>query len=877
MELSVGERLGPYEIVELIGNGGMGEVYRARDSRLGRDVAIKVSSQRFSERFEREARVVASLNHPNICHLYDIGPNYLVMELVEGNAPKGPLPLETALNYARQIASGLEAAHEKGVVHRDLKPANIKITPEGVVKVLDFGLAKQGPEEDASSAGEDSPTLSMAGTQAGVILGTAGYMSPEQARGKRVDKRADIWAFGVVLYEMLMGQRLFQGEDASHTMAAVIMQEPKLDTVPIQVRGLLRRCLEKDPKKRLRDIADAMPMVDDSLGPIPAAHKEVKARTWLWPAIAGALVVALATVSATHFREKPVERPLVRLDVDLGSDVSLVPMNDGDSSVILSPDGTRLAYLAGNPQSLFIRRLDQPKATEVPGSRGAVAPFFSPDGQWLGFYARGRLNKISVEGGSAVPLTDSSFSAHGASWGEDGGIVLLLGLGKGLGRIPATGGAPTPLTDLANGEVVHAYPNVLPGGKAVLFVPIASPSNPDTVTIDVVTIADHRRKTLVRGGTSPHYLSSGHLLYTNRSTLFAIPFDAEKLETHGAPVRIADDVAFYLAGNGTHFDVSRDGTLIYRKSGTDAAAGPMTVQWVDAAGKRELLLAKPAAYSAPHLSPDGKRLAVTIADESGRSIWIYDQARDSMARLTSTGFNDAPQWTPDGRYIVFLSVGNGILWTRSDGAGQPQPLLPSKSALIPWSFTPDGKRLAYFENRGQIWTLPVEEKDGQLKAGQPEQFLQSQFSDQLPAFSPDGHWLAYQSNESGRPEVYVRPFPPPASGQGGKWQISNSGGGMPSWSPNGRDLLYVNRVADQMMAVTYTVRGDVFQPEKPRVWIAKLGNAILGNTSMSLSPDGKRVALLTPVDTPETPKPEHEIVFLQNFSDELRRRVPVDK
>jgi Tol biopolymer transport system component len=880
--LSAGDKLGPYEILAKIGAGGMGEVYRARDTRLRRDVAIKVSAERFSERFDREAHAVAALNHPNICAIYDVGPNYLVMEYVEGEAPQGPMPLEEVLRIAKQITEALGEAHEKGITHRDLKPANIKIKPDGTVKVLDFGLAKVVPT--STSAGLEasptqSPTMSMAATQAGVILGTAAYMSPEQARGKSVDKRADIWAFGVVLHELITGRKLFSGEDLSDTLAAVIKEEPKLDQVPPKVQRLLKSCLEKDPKNRLRDIADAWKLLDDAPASAPSLSRPGNRVAWI-TAAAMALIAAAVGFGWWHFT-RPVERPLVRLDVDLGQEIALPALNNAFlPSLVISPDGTRLVYqasTAGGQPRLFTRRLDQPKATELPGTTGAIGPFFSPDGQWVGFFAGGKYNKISVEGGAVVPLADAPGNS-GASWGEDGGIVIgSTGPNAGLARIPSGGGALTKVTDLVGGELALAQPQILPGGKAVLFTAYPTLS-PEKAHIDVVTLANGNRKTLVPGGTSARYLptsnGTGHLVYTNKGTLFAIPFDPDRLETRGTAVPILDDVAYQALTGAAQFVFAGNGTLVYRKSGGAASSSMSTLQWLDATGKKEPLRAKAGDYSFPHLSPDGKRVAMVVSEGSNQDVWVYDQQRDATTRLTFGGgaYID-PVWSPDGRYVFIGSIGGGMFWTRADGAGQPQPLTQTKTFQVPWSFTPDGKRLAYFEISGapQLSTVTLEEANGQMKAGKPEQFLKSQFQDVTPEFSPDGRWLAYMSNATGANEVYVRAFPPPASGQGGQWQISNSGGVYPMWSRTGHDLLYQS--GDQIMAASYTVNGDSFVAEKPRVWLAKVG----GGTAFGLALDGKRVAVTAPVETPEAPKADHEVVFLENFFDYLRQRVPLPK
>jgi Tol biopolymer transport system component len=882
MERKPGDKLGPYEIVSLLGKGGMGEVWRAHDPQIGRDVAIKVSAQQFTDRFEREVRAIGALNHPNICTLYHVGPNYLVMELVEGptlaeRIKEGPIPLEEALGVAKQIADALEAAHEKNIVHRDLKPDNVKIRPDGSVKVLDFGLAKAGEAQEVTP---DSPTM-MPGTQMGMILGTAGYMSPEQARGKEVDKRADIWAFGVVLYEIVTGKRLFQGEDLTETLASVVKDKPDLSGVPAQVRPLLNRCLEKDPKKRLRDIGDAMAWVaTERAAELSAAAPSLSRLSMAGWVAAAVLAVGfvVAGVGWYHVTRPAGLKPLVRLDVDLGADVSLPAPTAGRSSIAISPDGTRLAYTSGTPAKLFTRRLDQAKATELPGTQGASIPFFSPDGQWVGFVTSTKLNKISVEGGAVVPLGDvGNFS--GASWGEDGDI-LVTDLFKGLVRVPAGGGPPEMVAEVIRGETGFTSPWILPGGKAVLFSRYSAPAA-DATRIEVLTLADRRRRLVVPGGSSARYLpASGHLVYVDKGTMFAVPFDPARLETHGTAVPVLDDVAT-ASGFGL-FDFARTGTLVYRKSSGGASGNLTTLEWITssdgATGKKEPLLAKPGDYADPAISPDGKRVALVVREGGGLDVWVYDPQRNAMTRLTFGGGSYVyPVWSPDGQYVLFASLGNGIFQARADGASQPQALTRSKSTQVPWSFTPDGRRLAYFEvaSNPQIWTVPVAERGGQLKAGEPEQFLTNTFDSEAPSFSPDGRWLAYGSNESGKDEAYVRAFSPPASGQGGKWQISNSGGRRPRWSGNGHELMY--QAGDQIMAASYAVKGDTFVPDKPRVWIAKLGATPAVGRSWDLSPDGKRVVVVTPVESAEAPKQEHEVVMLLNFSDELRRKVPVSK
>jgi hypothetical protein len=585
MAIPAGTKLGSYEVVSQIGAGGMGEVYQAHDTNLGRDVAIKVLPEAFAHdaerlsRFQREAKMLAALNHPNIATIYGLeqsgGSHYLVMELVPGDTlqqrvkREGPVPIEEALAIAKQIAEALEAAHEKSIIHRDLKPANVKLTPDGKVKVLDFGLAKAFAGDTSTEDMGNSPTLSMAATMQGVILGTAAYMSPEQAKGKAVDKRTDIFAFGAVLYELLTGKPAFHGDDMGDILATVVKTDPDWsrlpEATPSTIRTLLRRCLRKDKRQRLSDATDVRIEIEDSIA-APKGSAVTQAApvstSKLLAAVAAILAIIAVVASWALWRStRPVEHPLVRLDVDLGPDVLLGSVAGVDE--VISPDGTRIVYVSQG--RLFTRRLDQPIATELAGTQGADAPFFSPDGQWVAFFSGGKLQKISVAGGSAIALCNAA-NGRGGSWGEDGNIIAALSATGGLSLIASAGDPPTPVTDLPNGETTHRWPQILPGRKAVLFTAGVGAGAFNTANIEVMTLADHITKTLVRGGTFGRYLPSGHLVYVNRGTLFAVPFDVDRLEVHGTPAPVLDQIDYNAGQGSAQIDFSQTGTLIYRGS-----------------------------------------------------------------------------------------------------------------------------------------------------------------------------------------------------------------------------------------------------------------------------------------------------------------------
>jgi Tol biopolymer transport system component len=903
----IGTKLAHYQITGHLGSGGMGEVYQATDSKLGRSVAIKILPEAFGRdadrlaRFEREARLLASLNHPNIAAIYGIeqaaSQNFLVMELVNGETlaeriTRGPIPIEEALPIAREIAEALEYAHERGIVHRDLKPANIKLTGEGQVKVLDFGLGKALSEQTPAVIQSNSSTLTVAPTQAGIILGTAAYMAPEQAKGQEVDRRADIWSFGIVVYEMLSGRRMFDEPTTSETLAAVLKSELKLvglpDSTPAAVRRLLGRCLDRDRRQRLRDIGEARIVIEQAI-----THPETEAPPveavvpappiWgrLLPWAVAVAAAAVASVSLWMFwHTKPKQFPIVRLSSELGADATLYTLYG--SSVSLSPDGKVLAFAASKtaaerPQ-IYVRRLDQLQGAPLVGTQGARDPFFSPDGQWIGFFADTKLKKISVNGGAAVELADAP-DDRGGTWADDGTIIFSPNSSSGLVRISSDVGKPEPLTkvDQSAGES-HRWPQALPGGRGVLFVAGPISANFEDADIVVQSREGGERRLVQHGGYYPRYLPSGHLVYMHQGTLFTAPFNLDRLEIASQPVPAVEGVAASSSFGGAQFSFSQAGSFVYVPG---ANTNPMvSIQWMDRSGNTQPLLPMLGNFFDVRFSPDGQRIAMSDIDQQ-QDVWVYEWARDMKWRLTDDPLSDRyPIWTPDGQRITFGSVrGNrstfGIYWQRTDKTGEPQRLTESNNNQIPMSWHPKEKFLALRENRPQtnwdIMILPVagDEASG-WKPGKPTVFLATPFIESEAAFSPDGRWLAYQSDESGRNEVYVRPFP----SREGKWQISSGGGELPTWSR--KELFY--RTTDQRIwAVGYNADGDSFNYERPHQWsdgtFTDRGARI---RNFDLHPDGQRFAVLKAPQTQAENKLD-KVTFIFNFFDELRQIAPRTK
>jgi serine/threonine protein kinase/Tol biopolymer transport system component len=884
MRRTSGARIGGYEVLSLIGAGGMGEVYRAKDTKLNRDVALKILPESFAldadrvARFKREAQVLASLNHPNIGAIYGFeesnGTQALVLELVDGptladRIAQGPIPLDEALPIAKQIAEALEAAHEQGIIHRDLKPANIKLRPDGTVKVLDFGLAKlaETTAQNSGTALANSPTITSRAmmTGVGMLLGTAPYMAPEQAKGKPADKRSDVWAFGCVLFEMLTGNRAFDGEDVSETLAAILTKEPDWRPVPVTAQRVLRTCIEKESARRWRSPVDAVIALEHDWRDREGVARPGRSRlTLLVPAITLVVAVIMAAVMALRPSSEPLKHS-IRLNVDLGADV----VATGASNFALSPAGDRFVFVSQG--RLFIRRLDEEQPTELAGTLGATGPFFSPDGRWIAFRGNGKLRKVSVDGGQVIPLVDTASLFTGGSWADDGSIVVPLGTRTPLVRVSEDGRTTTPLTSLEPPDASHRHPHVLPGSNAVLFSAAASIEPSASSTLKVASVKSGAQQVLLGSASSGRFVPiagrRGYLLYFSRGRMFAAPFDSEQLKMVGTAVPVLDDVAVTELGDAI-FDVVPSGTAVFRRA---SAAGRPILTSIHADGQSERLNVPAGRW--PVLSPDGTKLALVVDSD----VWVFELAGNSAAtRLTferqlDAGGGTGLVWTPDGRYILFGGA-DGTTYVRSDGGAKPTVLI--EQGPLPASFNRDGVRLALRQlaanGASDISVVDVTIDERGISAGKIEPYLATPYSELGATFSPDGRWVAYFSNESGSYQVQVRAFPD----NGGRWQIvSPTGGYFPVWSRTRPELLF-HTEDGRVMVVTYDTSKSVFSASKPRMWTDKRLSGLPTNRLFDIHPEGSRIITFVSSDVAATTS-ERQVTFLFNFIDELRRRVPL--
>lgn len=856
----IGKTLGHFRVGEQLGRGGMGEVYTADDLHLNRRVALKFLPEAFAgdpermARFEREAKLLASLNHPNIAAIYGLeqaeGKRFLVLELVEGETlaqriDKGPLPVDESLALCRQIAEGLEAAHENGVIHRDLKPANVMITGGDKVKILDFGLAKALSDETQRIDSSQSPTLTEAMTRPGVILGTAAYMSPEQAKGKSVDKRTDIWAFGCILYECLTGRKVFEGETITETLASILKSDPYWQalpaTTPHTIRVLLHRCLQRDAGRRFRDAADVRIEIDEAgntAATSTASRSLFPRAAWC---IAAVCFTAALVFGYLYFRQAPAGVQSVVLEVN-------TPPTSEPSSLAISPDGRSLAYVASTEgrQQLWLRRLDERIAIPLAGTEGATFPFWSPDSKSVGFFAAGKLKRIDIGAGGAVTLADAPDGA-GGTWNRDGVIVFTPNIWLPLHRVPATGGDPVAVTRLkAPDQISHNFPCFLPDGRHILYYAWGEDTGVHLASLDT-----GETKKLFHADSPAIFARPGYLLFLRQASLFAQPFDDRRGELAGDRFQVADPVGQHEVFNQGGFSVSETGVLAYRMA--DAASRSQLI-WFDRSGKETGAIAEPGNSLNPELSPGEDQIAVDKATpgvESGNLVWLMEVARGVSRRFTHQTRNQLfPVWSPDASRIVFSTMreGRGAVWDLhqmpSNGSGNAQALLePSSAARFANDWSRDGRFLLYtaVETRTgrDLWVLPM--SGGERE---PFPFMATSAEEQNGQFSPDARWIAYQSDESGRFEIYAQSFP----ASGARVAVSTSGGMQPRWHPGGNELMYI-APDGMLMAAPLHISGNTLSAGAPVTLfpsrIQRGGFMDIMRIQYALSRDGKRILVNT--------------------------------
>jgi Tol biopolymer transport system component len=856
MSLQIGQQLESYQITSLLGKGGMGEVYGARDLKLKRDVAIKILPEAFSRdpdrvsRFQREAEALAALNHQNIAAIHDVqqsgGTRFLILELVDGNTladvlrTRGALPLDEAFNIACQICEALEAAHDKGIVHRDLKPANVKVLPDGKVKVLDFGLAKAlEPPAGSGLAGgfSNSPTFSLAGTNQGVVLGTAAYMSPEQAKGGAVDRRSDVFAFGCVFYEMVAGRPAFDGEDVPEILGAVLKSEPDWSRLPAgmkpSIQRMLRRTLRKDVRQRLGDIRDARIEIEEAQAD-PDAHAVSAARpqlAWIVAlAVVTALTAALAIPAVRHLTETPV--PEMRLEIT-------TPSTTAPLVFALSPDGRYIVFVASGdgPRRLWLRALDKVEAQPMPGTDGADLPFWSADSRSVGFFAASRLYRIDIGGGPPQMLATAA-AGRGGSWNAEGTILFSPNSNSPLLSIKSSGGEPTEVTQLNLPRVTgHRFPQFLPDGRHFLF--FAPTGSPEATGIYLGSLDGGAPKRLTGADSGGQYLEPDRIAFVRQGALVARQLDIERGELSGEPVVLADPVGYdpslFLYG----FSVSATGHVAYRSGG----AGHVQLSWFDRTGKVLGMAGEPDTNGLqfPELSPDGRRVAVHRTVQNNQDVFLMDLLRGGFTRFTFDAFNDVlPLWSPDGTRIVFNSNRKGVydIYAKSaTGTGAEELLVESPYTKIAQDWSEDGRFLLFYE------VLPKTGRDIsalEITAKERKRIVvaDTPFEESLAQFSPDGHWVAYHTNESNRYEIVVQPFPEAT----GKWQVSTNGGVAPRWRADGRELYFISPDG-KLMAAPVTTRGSAFEAETPvalfQTRIVGGGSQVTNKPNYVISRDGR--------------------------------------
>jgi len=851
MPLAAGSRLGPYEIDAPLGAGGMGEVYRARDPRLGRDVAIKVSAAQFTERFGREARTIAQISHPNICQLYDVGPDFLVMEYVEGAPLEGPLPLATVVEYAGQILDALDAAHRKGIIHRDLKPANILVTSHGI-KLLDFGLAKVAAPAAAGSGGPVGLSLAateQALTAQGQMLGTLQYMSPEQLQARDVDARSDLFSFGCVLYEMITGARAFNGSSPASVIAAILERDaPSVADVAPPLERIVRRTLAKDPDQRFqtaRDLKAALAWaLDAQPAPRPTPTPARTDRRLLWVAAAAILSAgALSGWAITRFRQPAIDTRVLRLQIDPPEGGRFI-FGNGVGGAALSPDGRIATFVAsGNGKSgLWVQPLDGTAARLIPGTEGAAYPFWSPDSKSIAFFNTGKLLRIDLAGGAPLALCDVA-TARGGTWLSDGRI-LLGSLSSGLLQVAASGGTPSPLTalDTSRGESSHRWPQILPGGRFLFWARSGTVDTTGIYTASLSKPSDTRL--LLASDTNAVYATGGdhggYLLWLRGGTLMAQELDVAGLQLLGDSRVIASPVAKITAIGVMNASASSGGMLLY------SAANPSSqFTWLDRSGRRLRVVAEPGEYGTFRLSPDGRRIAVQRDRPGGADLWFLDTERGVSSRFTSlAGLNSYPVWSPDSRAILFSSSGALNLFRKqATGASAEERVTQSPNQQDANDWSRDGRWILYHEiapDTGRdLWVLPVTADGRPAAGGKPRPYLRTRFTEWWGRFSPEPspRWIAYQSDETGKPEIYLQSFPEPR----GKSQISTGGGQYPEWGAlgnNGRELFYVS-LDNRMMAVSLNLGADSVEASVPHE-LFPLPVADLGWNPYDVSADGQQ-------------------------------------